>query len=174
MVKRMKYGRLLAVAGVFVFCLLGCSVRRSGSTTDSRRTEEQKELVYLGTLSDAKVSTTTTVTDRWRNLRIVRRDYDLDKPRNEKGEYPVKSETVIEGDEQQKEDKKEDKAEKSDKKESAKGASRHTDARDSGSASDTTGQVGLGSLWWWLVGAVSVVVTGFLIWWKYGKKDQTK
>lgn len=170
----MKYVRLLTISGVLVACLLGCSVRRSGSTSDSRRTEMQNELIRLRDLSDAKISTTTSITERWRNLRIVRRDYDLDKPKDDKGAYPVKSEIILEGEEQQKEDKKEDKSEKTDKKESETGASRLDDAGRSGTSSDTDVKAGGQPLWWWLIGVLMAVVGLIYLWWKYGKKNQTK
>ena len=170
----MKYVRLLAISGILVACLVGCSVHRSGSTSDSRRTEVQNELVRLRALSDTKVSVATSVTERWRNLRIVRRDYDLDKPRDERGQYPVKSETILEGEEQQKEDKKEDKSEKTDKKESEAGTSRRDDAGYSETAFDTDVKASTQPLWWWLIGVVMAVVGLIFLWLKYGKKNQTK
>lgn len=170
----MKYARLLAISGILAACLLGCSVRRSGSTSDSRRTEVQNELVRLRELSGEKVSAATSLTERWRNLRIVRRDYDLDRPRNERGEYPVKSETILEGEEHQKEGKKEGKSEKTDKKESETVKSRLDGAVRSGSTSDTDVKAGGQPLWWWLAGVLMAMAGLIYLWWKYGKKNQTK
>lgn len=162
------------MAGVLVVCFLGCVAHRSDSTSDRRRTEEQARYDRLYARTDAKISTANTVTDRWRNLRIVRRDYDLGKPKDEKGMYPVKSETILEGEERQKEDRKEDETEMSDSEETVSGEADSRVSRDTGSTADTTLKAGTQPLWWWLIGVLMTVVGLIFLWRKYGKKNQTK
>lgn len=174
MVRRMGYGRLLVVTGVLVACLLGCAAHRSGSASDSRRTEEQALYDRLYARTDAKVSASSTITDRWRNLRITRRDYDLDKPEDGKGMYPVKSETVLEGEERQKEDQEMGETELSDSREAVSGETVSRVSRDTGSTTDTTLKAGTQPLWWWLAGMLSAIMSLIFLWWKYGKKNQTK
>lgn len=170
----MKYVRLLTISGILVACLLACAARRSGSTLDTGRTQERDELVLLTTRTDAKVSATTTVTDRWRDLRIHWRDYDLSKSPDENGNYPVKSEGWADANEQEKTNKKAEKAERSETGDLIAGTSSRNSSRDTRAQTETGIKAGMQPLWWWLIGVVSVVIVGFVIWWKYGKKDKTK
>ena len=62
----MKYVRILTISGILVACLLGCAVRRSDGVHDSEKSQERNELVWLTARTDAKITATTTVVDRWR------------------------------------------------------------------------------------------------------------
>lgn len=170
----MKYGRLLAIAGILVGCLLGCAVRRSGSSSDSRRTEERRELSWLTSRTATNVTATTTVTDRWRNLRIHWRDYDLSKPADSAGNYPVRSEGWADANEQETKDEKSDVSENTEEEASGKAETDLDASQKKTTDMDMDAQAGVEPLWWWLIGVLMAVVGIIFLWWKYGKKDKTK
>lgn len=170
----MKYGRLLAIAGILVACLLGCAARRSNSVRDSVRTEEHSELSWLTSGTATKLEATTTVTDRWRNIRIHWRDYDLSKPADENGNYPVKSEGWTDASEQETKDEKSDVSENTKEDASGKAEANRDASHEKTSDTDLDIEAGTEPLWWWLVGVLMAVVGIIFLWWKYGKKDKTK
>ena len=170
----MEYGRILVLAGILAGCLLGCSVNRSAGRSDNRRAQEQSRYDYLYAQTDAKLASSTSVVDRWRNIRIIRRDFDLDRQPDENGRFPVKSETVIEGNEQQTEKTEEaSKADTETKKQETgtKNLDLQTDRTETG---EFNAESGKNSLWWWLIGVLMAVIGIIYLWWKYGKKDKTK
>lgn len=170
----MKYVRILAVSGILVACLLGCAVRRSSSVRDSGRSKEHDELVWLTSRTDAKVATTTTVTERWRNLRIHWRDYDLSKPADSTGNYPVKSEGWADVGEQESESEKSDLSENTKEDTSGKAEANREANHEKVANTDLDIKAGGQPLWWWLIGVLMAVVGLIYLWWKYGKKNQTK
>lgn len=170
----MRYGQILVLAGILVGCLLGCSVNRSAGRNDYRRVQEQGRYDYLYAQTDAKLSTTTTVADRWRNIRIVRRDFDLDRQPDETGQYPVKSETVIEGNEQQRKKTEEASQEESEAKEQETGYKSTDIQEENTETAEFNAESGKSSLWWWLLGVLMAMASLIYLWWKYGKKNQTK
>lgn len=170
----MKYVRLLTIPGILVACLLACAARRSGSTLDTGRTQERDELVLLTTRTDAKVSATTTVTDRWRDLRIHWRDYDLSKSPDENGNYPVKSEGWADANEQESKDEKSDVSEDTHEDANVKTEADRDVSHKKAENTDLDVKAGIQPLWWWLIGVLTVVVGLIFLWWKYGKKDKTK
>ncbi len=158
----MKYVRILTISGILVACLLGCAVRRSDGVHDSEKSQERNELVWLTARTDAKITATTTVVDRWRNLRIHWKDYDLSKPPDQNGNYPVKNEGWAEGSEQESQNEKSD-------------ISENTKEDSNGKVNtDLDIKAGTQPLWWWLIGVLMAVAGLIYLWWKYGKKDKTK
>lgn len=88
--------------------------------------------------------------------------------------YPVKSETILEGEEREKENREEDETEISDSGEAVSSEAVSRITRDTGSTTDTTLKAGTQPFWWWLIGVLSVIAVLIFLWWKYGKKNQTK
>lgn len=170
----MRYGRILVLAGVLAGCLLGCSVNRSAGRNDNRRVQEQSRYDYLYAQTDAKLTSATSVVDRWRNIRIVRRDFDLDRQPDENGQFPIKSETIIDGNEQQTEKTEEASKEGSEAKEQETGTKNLDIQSDRSEVAEFNAESGKNSLWWWLIGVLMAVIGIIYLWWKYGKKDQTK
>lgn len=170
----MKYGRILLLAGILAGCLFGCSVNRSAGRSDNRRAQEQTGYEHLYAQSDTKLSTTTSIMDRLRNIRIIRRDFDLDRQPDTNGKFPVKSETVIEGNEQQTEKTEEASKEEIEINQQETGnedidiQTTHTEATEFNAES------GKNPLWWWLIGVLMAVIGIIYLWLKYGKKDKTK
>lgn len=170
----MRYGRILVLAGVLAGCLLGCSVNRSAGRSDNRRAQEQSRYDYLYAQTDAKLTSATSVVDRWRNIRIVRRDFDLDRQPDENGQFPIKSETIIDGNEQQTEKTEEASKEGSETKEQETGSKNLDIQADCSEVAEFNAESGKSSLWWWLIGVLMAVIGIIYLWCKYGKKDQTK
>ena len=100
----MEYGlykRLCVLAGMVALCA-SCSVRRSASDHSHYRDQERQVLESLDTSMDVRLASSNTVRDRWRNIRIIRREFDLERQPDENGRYPVKAETTLEGEEHEK------------------------------------------------------------------------
>lgn len=170
----MKYVRLLTIAGILVACLLGCAARRSDSMRDSGKSQDHDKLVLLRTRTDAKIATTTTVVERWRNLRIHWRDYDLSKPADPDGNYPVKSEGWADASEQESKDEKSDTQENAKEETSGVAEADRETSYEKTEDTDLDIKAGTQPLWWWLIGVLMAVVGLIYLWWKYGKKNQTK
>ena len=108
----MEYGlykRLCVLAGMVALCA-SCSVRRSASDHSHYRDQERQVLESLDTSMDVRLASSNTVRDRWRNIRIIRREFDLERQPDENGRYPVKAETTLEGEEHENERKEEAKS----------------------------------------------------------------
>ena len=77
----MEYGlykRLCVLAGMVALCA-SCSVRRSASDHSHYRDQERQVLESLDTSMDVRLASSNTVRDRWRNIRIIRREFDLER-----------------------------------------------------------------------------------------------
>ena len=110
----MEYGlykRLCVLAGMVALCA-SCSVRRSASDHSHYRDQERQVLESLDTSMDVRLASSNTVRDRWRNIRIIRREFDLERQPDENGRYPVKAETTLEGEEHENERKEEAESQK--------------------------------------------------------------
>ena len=170
----MKYVRILTISGILVACLLGCAVRRSDGVHDSEKSQERNELVWLTARTDAKITATTTVVDRWRNLRIHWKDYDLSKPPDQNGNYPVKHEGWAEGSEQESQNEKSDISENTKEDSNGKVKTEREKSYEKTENTDLDIKAGTQPLWWWLIGVLMAVAGLIYLWWKYGKKDKTK
>lgn len=116
----MEYGlykRLCVLAGMVALCA-SCSVRRSASDHSHYRDQERQVLESLDTSMDVRLASSNTVRDRWRNIRIIRREFDLERQPDENGRYPVKAETTLEGEEHENERKEEAESQKKEENES--------------------------------------------------------
>ena len=83
----MEYGlykRLCVLAGMVALCA-SCSVRRSASDHSHYRDQERQVLESLDTSMDVRLASSNTVRDRWRNIRIIRREFDLERQPDENG-----------------------------------------------------------------------------------------
>lgn len=81
----MEYGlykRLCVLAGMVALCA-SCSVRRSASDHSHYRDQERQVLESLDTSMDVRLASSNTVRDRWRNIRIIRREFDLERQPDE-------------------------------------------------------------------------------------------
>ena len=118
----MEYGlykRLCVLAGMVALCA-SCSVRRSASDHSHYRDQERQVLESLDTSMDVRLASSNTVRDRWRNIRIIRREFDLERQPDENGRYPVKAETTLEGEEHENERKEEAESQKKEENESVR------------------------------------------------------
>ena len=128
-----------------------CSVRRSASDHSHYRDQERQVLESLDTSMDVRLASSNTVRDRWRNIRIIRREFDLERQPDENGRYPVKAETTLEGEE-------------------------HENERKEERSGDTelNSDIGKNALGWWALGVTMVLALVIFLRWRYGKKDKTK
>ena len=151
----MEYGlykRLCVLAGMVALCA-SCSVRRSASDHSHYRDQERQVLESLDTSMDVRLASSNTVRDRWRNIRIIRREFDLERQPDENGRYPVKAETTLEGEEHENERKEEAESQKKE---------------------ELNSDVGKNGLGWWALGVTMVLALVIFLRWRYGKKDKTK
>ena len=96
---------------------------------------------------DVRLASSNTVRDRWRNIRIIRREFDLERQPDENGRYPVKAETTLEGEE-------------------------HEEERSGDT--ELNSDIGKNALGWWALGVTMVLALVIFLRWRYGKKDKTK
>ena len=81
----MEYGiykRLCVLAGMVALCA-SCSVRRSASDHSHYRDQERQVLESLDTSMDVRLASSNTVRDRWRDFRVIRREFDLERQPDE-------------------------------------------------------------------------------------------
>lgn len=170
----MRYGRYMAIAGVLVACLLGCTVRRNGSSVDSGTTKEQFRYDQLYARTDAKVSVSSTVTDRWRNIRIYWRNYDTGQPADSTGNRPVLSEGWIDGNEQESTDESTETEETGDEvgQTAADGTADGHFEKTRTEELEVKG--GTTPVMWWMFGVATAAVLIIFFWLRYGKKNKTE
>lgn len=172
----MEYGlykRLCVLAGMVALCA-SCSVRRSASDHSRYRDQERQVLESLATSMDIRLASSNTVRDRWRNIRIVRREFDLERQPDGNGQYPVKSETTLEGEEHENERKEEAESQKKEEDESVFAQSETNREEDRSRNTELDSDVGKNALWWWAIGAAMAMALVIFLRWRYGKKDKTK
>ena len=172
----MEYGlykRLCVLAGMVALCA-SCSVRRSASDHSHYRDQERQVLESLDTSMDVRLSSSNTVRDRWRNIRIIRREFDLERQPDENGRYPVKSETTLEGEEHENERKEEAESQKKEENESVFARSEASHEEERSGDTELNSDVGKNALGWWALGVTMVLALVIFLRWRYGKKDKTK
>ncbi len=109
---------------------------------------------------DVRLASSNTVRDRWRNIRIIRREFDLERQPDENGRYPVKAETTLEGEEHENENV------------FARSEASHEEERSGDT--ELNSDIGKNALGWWALGVTMVLALVIFLRWRYGKKDKTK
>lgn len=103
----MEYGlykRLCVLAGMVALCA-SCSVRRSASDHSHYRDQERQVLESLDTSMDVRLASSNTTRDRWRNIRIIRREFDLERQPDRKRSIPGQGGNDTRGEEHENEQK---------------------------------------------------------------------
>ena len=113
---------------------------------------------------DVRLASSNTVRDRWRNIRIIRREFDLERQPDENGRYPVKAEPTLEGEERQKKEENENVF--------ARSEASHEEERSGDT--ELNSDIGKNALGWWALGVTMVLALVIFLRWRYGKKDKTK
>ena len=164
----MEYGlykRLCVLAGMVALCA-SCSVRRSASDHSHYRDQERQVLESLDTSMDVRLASSNTVRDRWRNIRIIRREFDLERQPDENSRYPVK--------EHENERKEKAESQKKEENESVFARSEASHEEDRSGDTELNSDVGKNALGWWALGVTMVLALVIFLRWRYGKKDKTK
>lgn len=123
---------------------------------------------------DVRLACSNTVRDRWRNIRIIRREFDLERQPDENDQYPVKSETTLEGEEHENERKEEAEGQKKEENESVFAQSEANLEEKRSGDTELNSDVGKKALWWWILGVTMALALVIFLRWRYGKKDKTK
>ena len=119
---------------------------------------------------DVRLASSNTVRDRWRNIRIIRREFDLERQPDENGRYPVKAETTLEGEEHENERKEEAESQKKEENESVFARSEASHEEERSGDTKLNSDVGKNALGWWALGVTMVLALVIFLRWRYGKK----
>lgn len=168
----MKYARYysLFTGSILFFTLCTCSSVRHSVSRDRIRTEERKELELLQSSTSSEISLSNDIKEKMQNIQFHFKRYDLDKPKEEDGSYPVASEGWINKNEKSVQETKVDK-EKEQTHESNLNAKAFTNNDvELNSDKKTEAKAGISSLYCFMAGICSILIILILIWCKYGRK----
>ena len=115
---------------------------------------------------DVRLASSNTVRDRWRNIRIIRREFDLERQPD--------AETTLEGEEHENERKEEAESQKKEENESVFARSEASHEEERSGDTELNSDVGKNALGWWALGVTMVLALVIFLRWRYGKKDKTK